>query len=95
MVPPPSGIHGVKRPFMTPGFQKQDRLGIVPQANNHALGVTVRCSGPLSPEVTMGKDARGLFKSDSLVVPDSTVTPTASEEAHLLLTQCLLCLLTL
>lgn len=36
----------------------------------------------------MGKDARGLFKSDSLVVPDSTVTPIASEEAHLLHTQC-------
>lgn len=39
----------------------------------------------------MGKDAGGLFKSDALVIPDSTVTPIGSEEAHLLQTQCLLC----
>lgn len=51
----------------------------------------MRCGGPLSPEVTLGKDAGGLFKSDALVVPDSTVTPIGSEEAHLLQTQCLLC----
>jgi putative transposon-encoded protein len=35
----------------------------------------------MGPKVTMRKEERGLFKSDILVVPESTVTPIGTEES--------------